>query len=76
MVSSGDRGYVLVGYAIGTEYGSSGYDAYVLKVNATGGKVWERTYGGENWDLGLGHNQGGLWSGFNWWGELGSGPGA
>lgn len=32
--------------------GNGGYDAYVIKTNSEGNKLWEQTYGGDGWDFG------------------------
>ncbi len=43
-----DGGYVAAGYT--KSFGSGWYDAYLLKLDATGNKVWEKTFGGNSWD--------------------------
>lgn len=44
-----DGGYVIVGTT--NSSGSGGYDGYVVKIDALGNPVWERTFGGANWDF-------------------------
>ncbi len=39
-----DGGYVLAGYTTGV--GAGGYDAYLVKTDAAGTVLWQRTYGG------------------------------
>ncbi|MEO0286250.1 MAG: hypothetical protein ABIM31_05520 [candidate division WOR-3 bacterium] len=41
-------GYVVAGFT--WSYGAGYYDVYLLKIDESGNKVWERTYGGGNWD--------------------------
>jgi len=38
-----DGGYIVVGYT--ETFGAGGADAWVMKLNSTGGVVWEKTYG-------------------------------
>jgi hypothetical protein len=45
-----DSGYIVAGYT--TSFGASGYDAWLIKTNASGDTLWTRTYGGTNDDLG------------------------
>ncbi|MEO0265819.1 MAG: hypothetical protein ABIM43_04320, partial [candidate division WOR-3 bacterium] len=40
-------GYVVAGYT--WSYGAGG-DVYLIKIDESGNKVWERTYGGSNYD--------------------------
>src|SRR6187549_2586284 len=45
-----DGGYVMVGYTSGV--GAGGYDIYLVKTDNLGIKVWDKTYGGVDTDLG------------------------
>jgi hypothetical protein len=45
-----DHGYAFVGFT--DSYGAGGYDVYMVKADSTGKELWERTYGGSNWDFG------------------------
>ncbi|MBN2357115.1 T9SS type A sorting domain-containing protein [candidate division KSB1 bacterium] len=48
---SGDGGYVFVGSS--STYSTSGpsdYDFYLVKVDASGNQVWQKSYGGTDWD--------------------------
>jgi len=48
---SSDGGFIIVGYT--ESFGSGNRDLWLLKTNANGDIVWEKTYGGEEWDEGL-----------------------
>ncbi|MCC7303430.1 MAG: hypothetical protein IT233_12395 [Bacteroidia bacterium] len=50
VVESTDSGIVCVGYT--NSYGSGGYDLWVLKTDKNGNFLWQKTYGGSNWDFG------------------------
>ncbi len=45
-----DGGYVIVGYT--NSFGAGGYDVYLVKTDASGDQLWQRTYGG------TGHEEG------------------
>ena len=45
-----DGGYIIAGY---TQFGSSPYDVYLIKTDASGGTLWTRTYGGSNYEEGF-----------------------
>lgn len=44
-----DSNYVMAGYT--NSMGNGGYDGYIIKCDSTGKKIWEKTYGGANWDF-------------------------
>ena len=43
-----DGGYIVAGYT--KSYGSGWYNAYLLKLDGAGNKVWEKVFGGSSWD--------------------------
>jgi hypothetical protein len=43
-----DGGYIVAGST--QSFGSGKADAYVIKLNSKGNKVWEKTFGGKEWD--------------------------
>ncbi|MEO0205355.1 MAG: hypothetical protein ABIL22_01620, partial [candidate division WOR-3 bacterium] len=45
-----DNCYVIAGAT--NSYGAGGYDVYLIKIDTTGGIVWEKTYGGSGDDYG------------------------
>ena len=44
-----DGSYIIAGYTNSSTAG--GYDAYLLKIDANGDVIWDRTYGGNDWDF-------------------------
>ncbi|MBA3970911.1 MAG: T9SS type A sorting domain-containing protein [Bacteroidetes bacterium] len=47
--STSDSGLVIAGYT--NSFGAGGYDMYVIKTDKNCNTVWEKTYGGTNWDF-------------------------
>jgi hypothetical protein len=45
-----DGGYVIAGYASSFPVGT--WDVYLIKTNASGNTLWQRTYGGSSYDYG------------------------
>ena len=45
-----DSGFVIAGYT--NSIGNGGYDFYLMKVDSIGTKLWEKTYGGSDWEFG------------------------
>lgn len=44
-----DSGLIMAGYT--NNFGSGGYDMYVVKTDRLGNVEWSKTYGGSNWDF-------------------------
>lgn len=44
-----DSGFVIAGYT--NTYGNGGYDGYLIKINKVGDMVWQKTFGGNDWDV-------------------------
>jgi hypothetical protein len=45
-----DSGFVIAGYT--NSLGNGGYDLYILRTDKNGNKIWEKTFGGMDWDFG------------------------
>ncbi|MBS1637077.1 MAG: T9SS type A sorting domain-containing protein [Bacteroidetes bacterium] len=45
-----DSSYVIAGYTNSTGFG--GYDFYMVAADKNGNQLWEKTYGGSDWDFG------------------------
>ncbi len=45
-----DHGFAIVGYT--NSIGAGGYDMYLVKTDSIGNTLWEKTYGGVEWDFG------------------------
>lgn len=45
-----DSGFMMAGYT--SSFGAGGYDIWVVRTDKVGEKLWEKTYGGVDWDFG------------------------
>ncbi len=50
-----DKGYAMLGFT--NSFGNGGYDVYLIKTDSTGKTLWEKTYGGTDWDFGYSISQ-------------------
>ncbi len=51
--ATGDGNYIFVGSSSSYKTGGTGdYDFYLVKIDATGNVIWEKNYGGSDWDRG------------------------
>jgi hypothetical protein len=44
-----DGAYIIAGFT--NSIGNGGYDAYLIKLDNNGNLIWEKTYGGNDWDF-------------------------
>lgn len=62
-----EDGYLLLGYT--NSFGAGGYDIYLVKCDFNGNLIWEKTYGGSDWDFGykiMAYNNGFYLAGESW----------
>lgn len=62
-----DDGYLLLGYT--NSFGAGGYDIYLVHCDHSGDMIWQKTYGGTDWDFGykiLAHNDSYYIAGESW----------
>lgn len=45
-----DSGFVIAGYT--NSFGSGGYDVFVVRTDKSGALIWQKTFGGMDWDFG------------------------
>ncbi len=45
-----DHGYAFLGFT--DTKGANGYDVLLVRTDSAGNELWEKTYGGDNWDFG------------------------
>ena len=46
---TGDTGVFLIGYT--NSFGQGGYDGMIIKTDTGGSELWEKSYGGSDWDF-------------------------
>ena len=49
LVELPDSGYVVAGYT--SSFGAGGYDVYVVRTDKFGNTIWQKTFGGADWDF-------------------------
>ncbi len=47
--NTSDGAFIIAGFT--NSIGAGGYDAYLLKIDSNGQQLWEKTYGGYDWDF-------------------------
>jgi hypothetical protein len=49
IIQLADSGFVFTGFT--NSYGVGGYDAYIVRTDKSGSVIWQKTFGGTNWDF-------------------------
>jgi hypothetical protein len=49
VMSADSSGYLITGYE--NNFGSTGYDIWLVKTDVNGNTVWDKTYGGNDWEV-------------------------
>lgn len=49
VIQLADSGFIVVGYT--SSFGAGGYDMWALKTDKNGNKIWDKTFGGSDWDF-------------------------
>lgn len=52
LVVTNDSTYAIGGYT--NSFGAGGFDFYLIRIASEGSPIWEKTYGGANWDQAFG----------------------
>ena len=49
VIQLADSGFVIAGYT--NSFGAGGYDVYVIRTDKNGSVIWQKTFGGTDWDF-------------------------
>lgn len=49
VIQLSDSGYVIAGFT--SSFGAGGYDVYLVRTDKYGNLIWQRTFGGNDWDF-------------------------
>jgi hypothetical protein len=49
VIQLADSGYVITGFT--NSYGAGGYDAFTIRTDKSGNLIWQKTFGGLDWDF-------------------------